>query len=274
MNNVDDLYSETIDFGALACLTEALLARDFGLSISLPEGRLCPPVPNRYHYVNWLQNVMLAYNKRDEEVWGLDIGTGASAIYPLLACTKEARWSMIGTDIDELSLQYARQNVTLNRLDERIKIVQTSADRPLLEELRGDGKPTRFAFTMCNPPFYQDEEEISQLAQLKEFDPYSVCTGAKTEMITEGGEVHFVRRMISESLELRTRCRWFTSLLGKFSSVKEVIEKLRSEKIENYALTEIIQGQTRRWVIAWSFGDIRLPDVSGACCTTLSIVQN
>ena len=33
-------------------------------------------------------------------------------------------------------------------------------------------------------------------------------------------------------------------------------------QVENYAITEFVQGQTRRWAIGWSFGDERLPDVS------------
>lgn len=34
-----------------------------------------------------------------------------------------------------------------------------------------------------------------------------ICTGAETEMITEGGEVGFVKRMVEESLGLKHRIR-------------------------------------------------------------------
>lgn len=77
-------------------------------------------------------------------------------------------------------------------------------------------------------------------------------------MVTPGGEVEFVSRMITESLELRDRVQWYTSMLGIFSSVGKLIEKLKENKIDNYAVTEFVQGKkTRRWGIAWSFEDLR-----------------
>ena len=50
---------------ANASLTRALLWRHFCLAMpSLPEGRLCPPVPNRSNYVRWLRE-LLVRSKRD-----------------------------------------------------------------------------------------------------------------------------------------------------------------------------------------------------------------
>jgi len=49
-------------------------------------------------------------------------------------------------------------------------------------------------------------------------------------------------------------------MLGKLSSLTDVVNSLRENNVENYAITELVQGQTRRWAIGWSFGDERLPD--------------
>jgi len=87
-----------------------------------------------------------------------------------------------------------------------------------------------------------------------------VCTGAEVEMITPGGEVTFVSRMVEESMAIKDRCRFFTSMLGKLSSVISIVDILRGHKINNYGITEFIQGQTRRWAVFWSFSSTRVPD--------------
>lgn len=89
-------------------------------------------------------------------------------------------------------------------------------------------------------------------------------------MITPGGEVAFVTRMIEESLKLGTRVKWYTSMLGKLSSVSVLVEKLRAHRCHNYAMTALVQGKTKRWAIAWSWGDLRPPSVSLALQQTMT----
>lgn len=62
-------------------------------------------------------------------------------------------------------------------------------------------------FTLCNPPFYSSREEVLASAEAKELGPAAVCSGSDNEMITPGGEVSFVRRMVEESLQLGMKCR-------------------------------------------------------------------
>lgn len=103
-------------------------------------------------------------------------------------------------------------------------------------------------------------------------------TAAANELLTPGGEVQFVSQMITESVELRDRCQWFTSLIGKFASLKPLVDLLRSHKvrkptrsmfqsltsaqIENYFVKSIKPSKTTRWILGWSYGEVRLPDVS------------
>lgn len=78
-------------------------------------------------------------------------------------------------------------------------------------------------------------------------------------MVTTGGEVAFVSRMVDESLRLREQVKWYTTMLGKLSSVSTIVEKLMLEHgNHNVAVTEFVQGsKTRRWAVAWSWGDLR-----------------
>lgn len=241
-------------------LTEALLHRDFGISLDVPMDRLCPPVPNRLNYVLWIEDVIRSTDPlQSMPIVGIDIGTGASAIYPLLSCKLNPNFSFIATDIDKLSLNSASSNVERNGLSERIKIYETMPGAPIFAPLDED-PGLRVDFTMCNPPFYRSREEVAASADAKEFEPNAVCTGADVEMITLGGESSFVQRMVGESIRLGDRCRWYTSMLGKMSSLTEIVGALRAHAIENYGITEFVQGSTRRWAVVWSFSDSRLPD--------------
>lgn len=239
-------------------MTQALLQKDFSLKVQLPTDRLCPPIPNRLNYILWIQDILDPFHSASAAaVRGIDVGTGASCIYPLLGCRISPSWSFIATEIDPLSYDCASDNVASNGLQSRIHLHKVVSREPILSPLLGSDA---FDFTMCNPPFYSSREEMEKSAAEKEFSPSAVCTGTDTEMITPGGESAFVRQMVTESLIYRTKCRWFTSMLGKLSSLTEVFNCLQENGVENYAITEFLQGQTRRWAIGWSFGDERLPD--------------
>ncbi len=111
---------------------------------------------------------------------------------------------------------------------------------------------------MCNPPFYTSTGEMLTSAASKQRPPFTACTGSENEMIYPGGETAFVSRLLSESLTLKNRVQWYSTMLGKFSSVPDLVTKLKDSNIENFAVTEFVQGsKTRRWAVAWSFDDLR-----------------
>lgn len=83
------------------------------------------------------------------------------------------------------------------------------------------------------------------------------------EMVTPGGEIAFVSQMIEESLQLRDKVKWYTTMFGKLSSVSIIVENLIDLGCRNYAVTEFVQGtKTRRWAVAWSWRDLRPITVS------------
>ncbi|KAL1897128.1 hypothetical protein Sste5346_004333 [Sporothrix stenoceras] len=262
---------QTLDFrdpAATRQLTITLLRRDFGLKMELPDDRLCPPVPNRLSYVVWIKSLI----EDDGPAVGLDIGTGASCIYPLLACAQRPKWRFFATDIDVNSLKSARDNVARNGLEDRIHVVTQSPDDTLV--YTDDDSSSSIDFTMCNPPFYASADEMTASAAAKKQPPHSACTGAPVEMVYEtrdnngedspGGEIAFVGRILEESATVKNRVRWYTAMLGKLSSLNVLVGHLRTRGIDNYAIAAFVHGsKTRRWALGWSYG-VRRPTVEAA----------
>ncbi|KAJ9614214.1 hypothetical protein H2200_002350 [Cladophialophora chaetospira] len=248
-------------------LTKCLLHRDFDLTIDLPDDRLCPPVPSRFNYILFIQRLLDSTSPDFHEgfdpkrqVIGLDIGTGSSAIYPLLATRQRPQWRFLFTEIDEKNTEYAQKNISANKLQSRIRQLDTDASGEKLIPTDQLERFERVDILLTNPPFYSSPSELLGSAKQKARPPNSSCTGAEVEMITPGGEVAFVSKLITESSQAgnRRKIQWFSAMLGKLSSVGSIVEKLRKEQCTNCAVTEFVQGQkTRRWCVAWSWEALR-----------------
>jgi 23S rRNA (adenine1618-N6)-methyltransferase len=187
-------------------------------------------------------------------------------IYPLLACRQRSQWRFLYTEIDHQNATSAQANIKSNNLQSHIRAVDTDLTGATIIPASSLEPFDRIDILMTNPPFYASEASLLESAKQKSRPPNSSCTGAPIEMITPGGEVAFVTKLILESSQakLRRKIQWCSAMLGKLSSVAAVVEKLREHECTNFVVTEFIQGQkTRRWCVAWSWMGFR-PSVAVA----------
>ncbi|XP_063826070.1 U6 small nuclear RNA (adenine-(43)-N(6))-methyltransferase [Ostrinia nubilalis] len=252
ISKMDITGKVTIDFKdphSLRILTKCLLKSDFGLDIEIPEDRLVPTLPLRLNYILWIEDLLLAIGKK-ENVWGIDIGTGACAIYPVLAATKN-KWNMIGTETDAESFKKAQENIDKNNLSNFIKLSKntTSSVVQYLLDIETD---QRFDFCMCNPPFYSSIQELCESRNPSRQPPKNGFTGSPQELVTEGGELEFCRKLIEESKIYKDRILFFTTMIGHKYNLKELLHDLTSEGIK-YTHTEFCQGRVTRWGLAWTY---------------------
>jgi 23S rRNA A1618 N6-methylase RlmF len=100
---------------ATKALTITLLLKDFNYQIFLPDNFLCPPIPNRLNYICWLSDLLEGCHtiKTTVNHTVMDVGTGASIIYPLLGI-KEFGWDFYGVDIHQKALEVAALNIQNN----------------------------------------------------------------------------------------------------------------------------------------------------------------
>ncbi|KAL4662973.1 hypothetical protein H8957_014155 [Semnopithecus entellus] len=241
---------------AVRALTCTLLREDFGLSIDIPLERLIPTVPLRLNYIHWVED-LIGHQDSDKSTLrrGIDIGTGASCIYPLLGATLNG-WYFLATEVDDMCFNYAKKNVEQNHLSDLIKVVKVPQKTLLMDALKEESEII-YDFCMCNPPFFANQLEAKGVNSRnpRRPPPSSVNTGGITEIMAEGGELEFVKRIIHDSLQLKKRLRWYSCMLGKKCSLAPLKEELRIQGVPKVTYTEFCQGRTMRWALAWSFYD-------------------
>ena len=88
-------------------VASALLRVDFGIRYDASEGFLVPCVPNRVRYLAWLAAVVGDDGSR--RIRAVDVGTGASCVYALLAARCRG-WRVVASECDREAAEEARAN--------------------------------------------------------------------------------------------------------------------------------------------------------------------
>lgn len=81
---------------------------------------MIPTIPLRLNYILWIEDLLTILGTTNNSISGIDIGTGASCVYCLLAA-KSKGWHMTATELDDTSIKYAKANVDRNKLDNLIE---------------------------------------------------------------------------------------------------------------------------------------------------------
>lgn len=258
--------TQTINFSilkAVKLLNKALLLKYYQLNDwDIPIENLCPPIPGRTDYVHYLADLLkenLPEIPTGNHLKGLDIGTGANLIYPIIA-TQTYGWKMVGTDINEKSLLNAQQILFQNSVLQPLVELQLQLDSHKI--FRNIILPEdRFVFSMCNPPFHDSQESTlkgnlrknKNLSKTKQAHTNLNFGGQQTELWCEGGELSFISGMIKESAEFSSQVLWFTSLVSKKDNLFKLKKALEKVKVNDFRVIEMSQGQKVSRFLAWTF---------------------
>lgn len=265
---------QTVDFTseeAVRLLNQALLAHHYQIAHwNIPQGYLCPPIPGRADYIHYAAD-LLQGKKQNAKV--LDIGTGANCIYPIIG-SRSYGWRFVGSDIDPVSVSTAKLIVESNSvLKNKIKLVQQLNKHAIFNGVIGPND--LFDLTLCNPPFHASlaeanagtERKQKNLSKHKEKQKTKNNDqallvdktqgrnfgGQKSELWCDGGEIAFLKRMITESKEFSGQVMWFTSLVSKSDNIKPLKKLLSQIGVKQVKVINMSQGQKLSRLIAWSF---------------------
>jgi len=262
---VNKYGNESIDFANAAAvknLNKALLASFYNITWDIPSGYLCPPIPGRADYIHNIADLLAKSNEgvipRGKTVRGLDIGVGASCIYPLLG-HQIYGWNFVGSDIDKNSLQNAKKILEKNAfLKDSIQVrLQKNVKNIFSGIIQAHD---HFDFTVCNPPFHCSKKEAIEGNLRKNRNLHIVTKGTNlnfgghvSELWCDGGELLFIKTMIKESVKFSSHCYWFTTLVSKKENLASIYTELKKIHVAQMHTVTMGQGHKISRFVAWSF---------------------
>ena len=264
LNKYDNLTINFADPKAVMLLNKALLKYFYDIkNWEIPKNYLCPPIPGRADYIHYISD-LLELNTvalKNSNIKVLDIGMGANCIYPILGATIYG-WKFVGSDIDEVSIDSAKKIVKNNKqFKSKISFVlQKNKDNIFFNIIN---KNDRYDVTICNPPFHKSAEDanigtkrkIKNLTKSKNTIKKTILNfaGQNNELWCNGGEITFIKKMITESTYFKNNCFWFTTLVSKKENLNKIYKELKKANVTDIKTIDMKQGQKISRIVAWTF---------------------
>ena len=226
-------------------MTKSILNYYFNIKYyDIPKGFLIPPVPSRLNYLNLINELIKDIKK--ENIIGVDIGTGANIIYPILG-NSIYNWKFICSEINNESYNNAKLILQKNNLEENINLIKQENKNNIFVSIIN--QENKYTFSMCNPPYYDYEQEI-KIEDKKRDTEYNF-----DEVYYEKGELGFFERYFEESICYKKNIFLFTILIGKKSNSEIIYDKINSYNniIKLCDIKKIMTGNNVRYIIYWSF---------------------
>jgi 23S rRNA (adenine1618-N6)-methyltransferase len=254
----ENKYGNTsIDFSdpkAVKELNRSLLQVHYGIKDwNFSDENLCPPIPGRVDYIHHLSD-LLTSSGVTEDIKVLDIGTGATCIYPLLGA-KEYDWNFVAIDIDLDALESAQDIIDDNGLDAKIELRQQFDEANILKGIIEDGDS--FSVSMCNPPFYKSEAEARGANNRKSRNlgnnTVRNFAGNNNELWYPGGEKAFLHNYLYQSSLYKEVSVWFTSLVSKKENIENLQKSAEKLKAKDFKVIPMHQGNKVTRIVAWQF---------------------
>lgn len=257
----------SIDFSnpvAVKLLNKALLYAYYGIDYwEFPDENLCPPIPGRADYIHYMADVLAAANSGNipngDIITCLDVGVGASCIYPILGVT-EYGWRFIGSDIDPKSIASAQHIIDSNEvLTNKVHLRLQKDPKHIFKGVIQ--KDDKIDVTLCNPPFHATMEtaqkgtrrKIKNLSGKRTKSPQLNFAGNHNELVYKGGEHGFIQNMIRESAEFTNNCCWFSTLVSKESNLKGIYKGLQHAEASEFKTLPMGTGNKSSRIVAWTF---------------------
>lgn len=258
---------ETIEFSnprAVKLLNQSILNHYYGIQYwEFPDENLCPPVPGRADYLHHMADLLGSKNSftipTGDTITCLDIGTGASCIYPIIGVV-DYGWRFIASEINPASLESAQKIAEANAsISGKVECrLQQNSNNIFQGIIRPEDT---IDITICNPPFHAsiDEAQSGSRRKIRNLSGKNVETpvlnfaGITNELIYKGGEYAFIEIMIRESKQFAKNWFWFSSLVSKESNLNRIQRLLEKSNANQINIIPMGTGNKRNRIVAWTF---------------------
>ncbi|WGH75528.1 23S rRNA (adenine(1618)-N(6))-methyltransferase RlmF [Tenacibaculum tangerinum] len=251
---IEKFGKQTIDFSnpiAVKEFNKALLVAHYNIKHwNFSDENLCPPIPGRVDYIHHLADLVAD----EKNIKVLDVGIGASCIYPLLGNAVYG-WQFVGSDIDAASLSNAQKIIDSNHLEGKITLRYQKDEAHILQGIIR--QEDMFTITMCNPPFYKSAEEARGANRRKSRNLGNNAVrnfaGNSNELWYIGGEKAFLHTYLYESSQLPKASKWFTSLVSKKENVESLQSSGKKLGVKEFKIIPMHQGNKVTRIACWRF---------------------